>query len=967
MAPLPIALATSSPERRQRNLARGIAETLDDSIELARRFRERRSAGQPHVGGVRAPVAATLEDSKRLAERFSERTRHDIATTLEESRQLAERWRARTAPSVARTLAESYDLARRFERGQLRPAEPYRPPLPQGRPLLPRTLDDSLAFAARRPTATTSASLADAKAAAARFGARSQAANARYNVNELVKGPLLRGPDAVVEEPQGPTLRTRGGLLLDEPVTFRNALWTEYPVVSLFKGLQGAAYVDFIDVAAGGDYVWAVSSLDDVYVLRPGSSVFERADGAPAATRVAVLSDGSPVIVTSDHRIEIGRRAGEHWIDLSLYSSLAQSPVAAIDVGAGDAQDDYPYGQIAVTLMDGRVFSFQHGFVPVDGGITIAAIALARNGAPRTRSSDGAPLYTLWAVGKNGDLFVGPGWQYADGFPVQVEALQSVPAPFAAADVGVDNQGVAFVTDSSGDAWQLDTFGNRWLDTRGKAKAIAAGPDGSMWIVGQDGTLYNRGGRKFGFWELSTRSRPSADNEDWCVFHQEVAEATAYADALPASTTSEIQAVSDAARNGILPSLWQEGVNRFVEGGASILRVNQSLFGAFSNGEIQERLQILVAASLGIDVLVLFDVIRTKLKLLPIPEEFVSFDKLADWFNARFDNFRYDVDALLQDAGFPQRFEDVVKYISIGGEVDVYFGVFQKPAFTTEWSKWVTFYAAVADHIRLVAPRVKVGCVLTLLGTTIDHMDGAQYLAAETEDWPRVLNASSDYAGFTTYPNQDINVKLDDPNAQSSSAVKDRFSAMLHVAGDLPVVIEEYGYPTYDDATKSALEQAWLSRTTEFPSSFFSPGTDGRAVQSIALADTFDEWNKAKLRIPVIIWLPLFEMHVEGVGCNLPCVPDPNPGYYSATACSSCAQDTTGSPSTACPEKASYSADCHPCGPGEGLNSLGTGVDERGARFFGSSGLIQSNGRPKPAPWDTVVAWTTAMRAPRGA
>ncbi len=55
MAPLPIALATSSPERRQRNLARGIAETLDDSIELARRFRERRSADQPHVGGVRAP------------------------------------------------------------------------------------------------------------------------------------------------------------------------------------------------------------------------------------------------------------------------------------------------------------------------------------------------------------------------------------------------------------------------------------------------------------------------------------------------------------------------------------------------------------------------------------------------------------------------------------------------------------------------------------------------------------------------------------------------------------------------------------------------------------------------------------------------------------------------------------------------------------------------------------------------
>ncbi len=964
MAPLPIALATSSPERRQRNLARGIAETLDDSIELARRFRERHGAGRPHVGGVRAPVAATLDDSKRLAERFSERTRHDIATTLEESRQLAERWRARTAPSVARTLAESYDLARRFQRGQLRPAEPYRPPLPQGRPLLPRTLDDSLAFAARRPTATTSASLADAKAAAARFGARSQAANARYNVSELVKGPLLRGPDAVVEEPQGPTLRTRGGtgpgaggtkpLLIDEPVTFKNALWTEYPVV-LVKQFEYIAYVEFVDIAAGGGYVWAVSSFHDVYVLRPGSPAFERADGAPAATRVAVLSDGSPVVVTPNHRIEIGRRAGEHWIDLSLYSSLAQSPVSAIDVGAGDAQDDYPYGQIAVTLMDGRVFSFQHGFVPVDGGITIAAIALARNGAPRTRSSDGAPLYTLWAVGDNGDLFVGPGWQYADGFPIQVEALRSVPAPFAAADVGVDNQGVAFVSGSSGDAWQLDTFGNRWLDTRGKAKAIAAGPDGSMWIVGQDGTIYNRGGRSFGFWEFERRTRPRADpHESWCEYAAET----------PAPTFATVSKnLQSFLSTRALPPILSEAVGRFVEGGATTVRLSQSFSDPAKPVAVGAALQLVIAAVLGIDVFLLIDIVRTGARIVPKGSvwEDKPFSEMIDDFNAFFDKFVDSVNNLFAGNKLPQRFEDVVKYLSVGGEVDIY--VYHRPS--DQWPEWITFYHGVGAHIRASVPRVKIGSVTSLHGDNGFSGAAAYFDKNHPESSPiRLLNAASDFAGFTSYPEQTF--ELDDPATTTSQpvpgfsgaerynySVAERISQALQIAGDLPVVMEEFGYPTYDQSTIDALSPDWPSH--DFPPSFYAQPSRGEAAQATAVDLAFQAWGGAGMRLPLFIWFTDFEMHIEGRGCNprvgwmLPDNADPT---YFKTNCNPCSNGVD-------------DANCHACGPGEGIDWLGTGVDERGERFYGSCGLIRSNGEPKAA-WSNVLLQTALRRIPRG-
>ncbi len=123
MAPLPIALATSSPERRQRNLARGIAETLDDSIELARRFRERRGAGHPHVGGVRAPVAATLDDSeapRRALQRAHPARHRDHAGGIEAARRaLARAHRAQRRPHARRVVRPGAAL-------RARPAAPRR-------------------------------------------------------------------------------------------------------------------------------------------------------------------------------------------------------------------------------------------------------------------------------------------------------------------------------------------------------------------------------------------------------------------------------------------------------------------------------------------------------------------------------------------------------------------------------------------------------------------------------------------------------------------------------------------------------------------------------------------------------------------------------------------------------------------------------------------------------------------------
>ena len=153
------------------------------------------------------------------------------------------------------------------------------------------------------------------------------------------------------------------------------------------------------------------------------------------------------------------------------------------------------------------------------------------------------------------------------------------------------------------------------------------------------------------------------------------------------------------------------------------------------------------------------------------------------------------------------------------------------------------------------------------------------------------------------------------------------------------------GCPSYDERSRKLLEQAWPGHSWQdgkvlrsgFPNGFFDPvDTDGEDVQVKFMSLVFTEWEKYKLRIPFLDWFTAFEMHIEGDDCSETCNP--------------CRSDGTDDPN------------CHLCAPGEKIDFLSTNPSEREKRFFGSCGLIRSNGVPKRA-WDGIRFATWLLRS----
>ncbi len=194
-------------------------------------------------------------------------------------------------------------------------------------------------------------------------------------------------------------------------------------------------------------------------------------------------------------------------------------------------------------------------------------------------------------------------------------------------------------------------------------------------------------------------------------------------------------------------------------------------------------------------------------------------------------------------------------------------------------------------------------------------------------------------------------------NGAPSGQIGPWFGQMLQMAGDKPVIIQEIGWPTYDEATRATLSDQWKNHY--FPPGFYTDQTDpacptlpiGICQQKGAVDAAFAEWDKAKLRVPVIIWFTLFEQHIEGEGCTAWA-----DIWAKTSSCDPCTDP-----------------DCHVCGLGENTDWLGQHPDERGKRFFGSDGLIRSDGVPKgetatgeQGAWGDLLALTMALRVPRG-
>lgn len=141
----------------------------------------------------------------------------------------------------------------------------------------------------------------------------------------------------------------------------------------------------------------------------------------------------------------------------------------------------------------------------------------------------------------------------------------------------------------------------------------------------------------------------------------------------------------------------------------------------------------------------------------------------------------------LFDALLPHLNENV-RYLSIGNEVDVYLEAQQ------EWEAYQVFYERAVTYVHQAAPWIQVGVTVTY-GGAVDHADKV-----------RRLNEQSDVLILTYYPLGEA-FMTDDPTAPLAD-----FPRMVEMAGGMPVILQEVGYPSAELLDGSEAEQSEFVR-----------------------------------------------------------------------------------------------------------------------------------------------------------
>ena len=112
-------------------------------------------------------------------------------------------------------------------------------------------------------------------------------------------------------------------------------------------------------------------------------------------------------------------------------------------------------------------------------------------------------------------------------------------------------------------------------------------------------------------------------------------------------------------------------------------------------------------------------------------------------------------------------------FISVGNEIDGWL-----PAHPDQITPFVNFVSAAREHVQAMEPGMGVGATIMYGGVRADLPLVEQILAV------------SDAASFTYYPlNGDFSV-------QEPEVVFDDFANMVAAAGELPVLLQEVGYPS---------------------------------------------------------------------------------------------------------------------------------------------------------------------------
>lgn len=157
-----------------------------------------------------------------------------------------------------------------------------------------------------------------------------------------------------------------------------------------------------------------------------------------------------------------------------------------------------------------------------------------------------------------------------------------------------------------------------------------------------------------------------------------------------------------------------------------------------------------------------------------------------------------------------------VTYLSIGNEVDIHLST------TGEWAAYKAFLEDVAAYARAKWPGVKVGTTLTFSGAQAHPAEAAQ------------LTSACDLLIFTYYPLGAGFVPL----APTRPATD--LPAMVALAGNRPVVVQEFGYPA-DAATLGSSEAAQAAFITSGLTTWSSIGAAKMPFLNVFLLHDFDQ------------------------------------------------------------------------------------------------------------------------------
>ena len=184
------------------------------------------------------------------------------------------------------------------------------------------------------------------------------------------------------------------------------------------------------DIGAGADgSVWIIGDNQSPYSWNDDAYARQQASGT--AMRIAVLSDGNPVIVNAKN--EVFRLRGQNW---------QQLPGRAIDIGAGAD------GSIWIIGQNGSVYSWNdEGYAWAEVGGTAAKISVLPDGTPvvvnakeeifRLRGQNWQQLpgrakdiaagadSSIWIIGANGSPYswneAGYAWEQKQGTGTMLE------------------------------------------------------------------------------------------------------------------------------------------------------------------------------------------------------------------------------------------------------------------------------------------------------------------------------------------------------------------------------------------------------------------------------------------------------------------------------------------------------------------------------------------------------------------